>query len=125
MLLKETTPRVVEHLIRDRVGKELKPIAKGRHVHLVPAALLLAGLGLRRLGVGLHLVDLFLGQAAGRFDPNLLLLAAAVDLRLEVADEVGVAGGLVDKEVDAGALAVVDNLKKVVEIFRYLLEGKL
>ena len=29
------------------------------------------------------------------------------------------------KEVDAAALAVVDNAKKVVEIFRYVLEGKL
>ena len=29
------------------------------------------------------------------------------------------------KEIDAAALAVVDNEKKVVEIFRYVMEGKL
>ena len=29
------------------------------------------------------------------------------------------------KEVDAAALAVVDDAQKVVEIFRYVMEGKL
>ena len=56
-------------------------------VDLLPGLAILIGV---RLGVGLHLVDLFLGEAAGRFDPDLLLLAAAEILGRNVENTVGI-----------------------------------
>ena len=56
-------------------------------VDLLPGLAILIGM---RLGVGLHLVDLFIGEAAGRFDPNLLLLTAAEILGRNVENTVGI-----------------------------------